>query len=174
MLIAKKWNEESRIEECFYESSNVFYSACYDKLDDLKQLTIVFKNGQQYVYNDIEVQDYIMFRDSQSQGSALNKFITIKPNGKAKYSYKRLSPVDLDEYKTRLNEWLNNEITDEKEPENIESQPARDNVVLEINSKTYSIKVGDVTIQNFDTETLSKMSLLLDTLRVNYTKTFLK
>ena len=63
------------LDKCWYNSSNVVYSECKDHDNALKEVNVVFKNGNEYVYHDVTVQDYLMFREDASQGKALNKFI---------------------------------------------------------------------------------------------------
>jgi hypothetical protein len=78
------------VERVWYDSSNILYSECDDRLDNFKILKVVFKNGRQYQYNDINVNDYLLFREDLSQGKALNKLI------KPKYEAIRLDDVDVD------------------------------------------------------------------------------
>ena len=78
------------VERVWYDSSNILYSECDDRLDTFKVLKIVFKNGRQYQYSDVNVNDYLLFREDLSQGKALNKFI------KPKYDATRLDDVDTD------------------------------------------------------------------------------
>lgn len=63
------------IDKAWYNSSNIVYSECIDNKDALKTVKITFKNGTEYSYFDVPVQDYLMFREDASQGKALNKFI---------------------------------------------------------------------------------------------------
>lgn len=90
---------ENNVEKTWYDSSNVFYSECDDIEDSYKQLRVVFKNGRQYQYKDINVNDYLLFRENLSQGKALNQFI------KPKYEAQRLDDVNIDELKQLLNEY---------------------------------------------------------------------
>ena len=64
------------VDKTWYNSSNIKYSECIDKDGELKTLNIVFSNGTQYQYSGLTVQDYLLFRDSDSQGKALNKIIS--------------------------------------------------------------------------------------------------
>lgn len=73
------------IDRCWYDSSNVKYSECLDPDNELKTLTVVFKNGGQYQYEKVNTMDYMLFRDAVSQGKALNE--TIKSKG---YEYKKI------------------------------------------------------------------------------------
>ena len=89
---------ENNVEKTWYDSSNVFYSECDDIEDSYKQLRVVFKDGRQYHYKDINVNDYLLFRENISQGKALNQFI------KPKYEVQRLDDVNIDELKQLLHE----------------------------------------------------------------------
>lgn len=80
---------DDRMERVWYESSNIVYSECDDIEDELKKLRIVFKDGRQYQYEDVKVNDYLLFRENLSQGKALNQFI--KPS----YLATRLDNVDV-------------------------------------------------------------------------------
>lgn len=77
-------------DHTWYNSSNVLYSKCIDTETDLKTLEIVFKQGRTYLYRDVTVDDYIMFKNAGSNGEAFNKFIR-------KYDCVRLPDTDLDE-----------------------------------------------------------------------------
>lgn len=97
-----KLNENTGIDKSWYQSSNVLYSECIDVEDELKTLKVVFKNGSQYQYEDVDVNDYLLFRDAESQGQALNKIIK-----KNNYKYTKLDNVDIskieEEYDFRTN-----------------------------------------------------------------------
>lgn len=80
------------VDYTWYNSSNIKYSECIDKDGELKTLNIVFSNGTQYQYVGLTVQDYLLFRDSDSQGKALNKYIKAKG-----YEFKKLDDANLDE-----------------------------------------------------------------------------
>lgn len=89
---------KDNVDYTWYDSSNVLYSECYDKDNDLKDLKIVFKGGRTYLYEKIDVNDYLMFRNDLSQGKALNKFIIVKDvNGNPKHNVIRLPDTDLNE-----------------------------------------------------------------------------
>lgn len=85
---------ENKIDYCWYDSSNILYSECVDNKDDFKTLYIIFKNGIKYVYKNVNVNDYLMFRTDLSQGVALNKYLK-------KYDYEKLETINLSELKER-------------------------------------------------------------------------
>lgn len=86
------------IDKAWFRSSNIVYSECIDKKDELKEVNVVFKNGSEYTYFDVAVQDYLMFREDASQGKAFLKFLK-------KYDYvKKEEKRDLN----LLNEELEN------------------------------------------------------------------
>lgn len=115
MIIVKNYDENAKIENVFFKSSNVYFCECKDVKDELKQLTVVFNNGAAYLYKDVDVNDYLMFSRGGidgSQGKALN--IYIKP----KYEFVRLENVDmkkLDELKNLLLEQQAKELLTENE-----------------------------------------------------------
>ena len=103
---------QDNIDHTWYKSSNIKYSECIDNDNALKTLRIVFNNGTQYEYENVDVRDYLIFRDSDSQGKALNRLIKEK-----KYEYKKLDNVNVDvleeEYQLRSGNayFINNEET---------------------------------------------------------------
>lgn len=80
------------VDYTWYDSSTVKYSECVDHPNALKTLRVAFNNGTCYEYADVDVMDYLMFRDDLSQGKALNKYIKSKG-----YEYKKLDNIDMDE-----------------------------------------------------------------------------
>lgn len=98
-------------DKCWYDSSNVLYSECNDKTNELKEVKVVFKNGSTYLYKDVKVQDYLMFREASSNGKAFFKYIK-------NYEFEKLEPSNVDKLKEELNQLLI-EIT-EQEKENVE------------------------------------------------------
>ena len=82
---------KDNIDKCWYNSSNVKYSECNDIESGLKEVKVVFKDGRTYIYKGIPVQQYLMFRNSASQGSALFKYIAVKN----KYETEKLENSDL-------------------------------------------------------------------------------
>ena len=80
---------ENEVDKTWYDSSNVIYSECDDVQDGLKVLRVTFKNGRTYKYSDVNVNDYLLFRESLSQGKALNKYIK-------QYANERVSDLDVE------------------------------------------------------------------------------
>lgn len=78
------------VDRTWYQSSNIKYSECLDYDNSLKTLKVVFNNGTQYEYKNVNSQDYLFFRDASSQGKALNEYIKFK-----NYSYEKLENADL-------------------------------------------------------------------------------
>ena len=82
---------KDNIDRTWYQSSNVKYTECVDNDNALKTLRVVFNNGTQYEYKDVDVRDYLLLRDSESTGKALNRLIKEK-----KYEYKKIDNANLD------------------------------------------------------------------------------
>ena len=78
------------VDRTWYQSSNIKSSECLDYDNRLKTLKVVFNNGTQYEYKNVNSQDYLFFRDASSQGKALNEYI--KPKG---YEYEKMENADL-------------------------------------------------------------------------------
>ena len=78
------------VDRTWYISSNVKYSECLDYDNQLKALRIVFNNGTHYEYKKVDSRDYLLFRDAESQGKALNQYIKAKS-----YQYEKLENADL-------------------------------------------------------------------------------
>jgi hypothetical protein len=92
MITFRDYDKDARIDRVWYNSSNILFSECEDKENDYKTLRVVFKNGAQYVYKNVDVKDYILFVHGGTDGSngkALNSMI------KPKYEYEKLENRDL-------------------------------------------------------------------------------
>jgi len=83
------------VDKVWYDSSNVLYSECDDITDGLKVLRVTFKNGRTYQYYDVNVHDYLLFRENASQGVALNKFIK-------QYKCDRIDDLNVDDIQSEL------------------------------------------------------------------------
>lgn len=92
MIIYNRYiNQEDHV---WYDSSNVVYSKCYDTQNSpTKTLKIVFKQGRTYLYKDVDANDYVRFKTSQSTGHAFNELIK-------KYASVRIADTSID----KLNE----------------------------------------------------------------------
>ena len=124
MLIYKNYDKVSLTEEAFYESSNVFYSKCNDNPNQLKTLLIVFNNGGTYMYYDVDVKDYLKFREADSQGKALNQYITAKnAEGKPKYKFIKLGQRDIEVLKEHMKELMAQEENVQEDEEKQEEKP---------------------------------------------------
>lgn len=66
---------ENNRDHCWYDSSNVLYSECYDNGGPTKNVKVVFNGGRTYMYRDVANDDYILFRTAESNGKALNQYI---------------------------------------------------------------------------------------------------
>lgn len=92
----KKFNVyKDNIDKTWYNSSNIVYSECIDRENEYKIVRVTFNNGRTYEYSDVTVQDYLRFRDSESQGKALNSFIK-------KYKYEEIDGIDLESLNDEL------------------------------------------------------------------------
>lgn len=79
---------ENDVDKAWYDSSTVVYSECDDKENSLKTVKVVFKNGSTYLYKDVKVNDYLLFRESASQGKAIHRIF----NG---YEYEKIENSDV-------------------------------------------------------------------------------
>jgi hypothetical protein len=90
---------ENDLDRTWYKSSNVKYSECDDIDNSLKVVRVVFNNGSQYQYKDVDVNDYLRFREADSNGKAFNQFIK-------KYEFEKLENVDVDKIDKALQDIL--------------------------------------------------------------------
>lgn len=131
---------KDKVDYTWYDSSNILYSECYDKDNDLKDLKIVFKGGRSYLYEKIDVNDYLMFRSDLSQGKALYKYIVVKDiNGNQKHNVVRLPDTDLKELEDKrllIIEERNSQMEDNCEPiYNIQYDESNGNIKLLFDNK---------------------------------------
>lgn len=95
-------------DHTWYDSSNVLYSVCYDTNADKKALKVVFKQGRTYLYKDVDVNDYLLFRNAESHGKSVNEFIV------KKYKGVRLSDTSQETLDALKEEFINeNKVTEE-------------------------------------------------------------
>jgi hypothetical protein len=91
MLLFKYTDRENGTdtEHCFYESSNILYSRLSDfDTTPLKTLVIVFHEGRTYRYENVDVNDYLLFRESFNPSASDEK-----SSGKAFWKYIRKYPA---------------------------------------------------------------------------------
>lgn len=106
MKILNDYDKDKLIDRTWYDSSNIIYSECYDKVDDFKEVKIVFYNGRCYLYKGVNVNDYILFREAKSQGKAISRYISKKDsNNNPIYECIRLEDVDVDKVKSEMNNY---------------------------------------------------------------------
>ena len=119
------------VDRTWYQSSNIKYSECLDHDNELKTLTVVFNNGTQYRYEKVDVRDYLLFRDSESQGKALNQYI--KPKG---YTYEKLENADLATLDGELNFRVEGGVFIDYDGKKLIARDNKDNVIFEKETKT--------------------------------------
>lgn len=86
MIKFNYYNQEKELDRAWFDSSNVLYGECDDSSSTQeKTVTLVFKGGLQYLYEGVNIGDWIDFKNSQSQGKALNEIFKAKG-----YEYRKL------------------------------------------------------------------------------------
>ena len=118
------------VDRTWYQSSNIKFSECIDHDNQLKTLTVVFNNGTQYRYEKVDVRDYLLFRDADSQGKALNQFI--KPKG---YAYEKLENADLATLDGELNFRMEGGIFIDYDGKTLKMRDNKDVVIFEKETK---------------------------------------
>lgn len=109
MVILKKYDEETKTEKAWYDSSMFCFTKAVEHTDSNHvDLYVTFKNGWTYKYKDVKLEDYVLLIsgfEQTSHGKTLNKII--KPN----YEFERLENVDTntiwEEYNVLHNEEQN-------------------------------------------------------------------
>ena len=140
----------------WYDSSNVKYSECYDSDSDKKHLKVTFNQGRTYLYKDVDVSDYAMFKNSQSTGQAFNQFIK-------KYNGVRLPDVLLEDLDKKKDEFIN-------EKKEIDDTAMGDLVYhMDINDKTgeFRLSLNDKVIYE-GIENQVSISKLLRSMCIRY------
>ena len=100
-ILGKTYDEKTRTDKVWYESSNVVFSKFIEnEFDNNGQLYVTFKNGATYHYKDVDmVTDYLLFKHGgidNSQGKTLNKQI------KGKYEYERVGDESIERLMSEL------------------------------------------------------------------------
>lgn len=125
----------NNIQYCWYDSSNTLFSKCYDNPGDLKVIKIIFKGGRTYLYKDVDVTDYVAFRDAASNGTAFSKYIK-------KYVATRIQDTDLNELAEMKSKFMD-------ESDEIQETKISDlDYVIEYCERTgdFDLKLGDSII----------------------------
>jgi glutaredoxin 2 len=73
-MIVKRLEKNGKIKAMY--SSSTICGSVYDK--DTKELTMIFKNGGQYKFPNVESTDYMRLETADSNGSAFTKYIKNK------------------------------------------------------------------------------------------------
>lgn len=94
MLITSTYNQDSKTEKCWFESSNIFYSEFVEDAEKNEgDLYVTFNNGATYKYKNVQLTpDYVMFKHGGLEGShgkALNTHI------KPKYAFEKMEAKDV-------------------------------------------------------------------------------
>ena len=99
---------KDNLDRVWYNSSNIFYSECDDKDNELKTLRITFKDGRTYEYKKVNVMDYLKFRELPSQGKAFNTLVK-------KYECERIDSKDISSLQKELDDLLEQAKEDNEE-----------------------------------------------------------
>ena len=100
MIVKKVYDETTRTQRAWYDSSMIVYTEMVEDPNENKgNLFVTFKNGSTYVYKDVSFQDYMAFLGGAtdgSQGKTLNSAI------KSKYEYEKVDGKSLQEIENAL------------------------------------------------------------------------
>jgi len=127
------------VDRTWYQSSNIKFSECIDHDNELKTLNVVFNNGTQYRYDKVDVRDYLLFRDAESQGKALNQYI--KPKG---YAYEKLENADLATLDGELTFRMEGGVFVDYDGEHLKMRNNKDEVILEKETKINKEALNDI------------------------------
>lgn len=109
MLLKKIYNEETKTEKAWFDSSMFYYTEAVEYDDkNCVDLYVTFKNGATYKYNEVSLSDYVLLiagGTDASQGKTLNKLI------KSKYEFERVEDKSIQ----LLTEEYNNTIIKESD-----------------------------------------------------------
>jgi hypothetical protein len=127
------------VDRTWYQSSNIKFSECIDHDNQLKTLIVVFNNGTQYRYDKVDVRDYLLFRDAESQGKALNQYI--KPKG---YAYEKLDNADLATLDGELTFRMEGGVFVDYDGEHLKMRNNKDEVILDKETKINKEALNDI------------------------------
>lgn len=101
MVIKKIYDEKTKTQKAWFDSTMIFYTEMVEYEDENKgDLFVTFKNGTTYKYTGVAFEDYVLFiggGTDASQGKTLNKVI------KSKYEYEKIGDADLDKLREEMN-----------------------------------------------------------------------
>ena len=125
----------NKVDHVWYDSSNVKYSACYDNSTPLSTLKVVLRGGATYIYKNVTLEDYMLFKSATSNGSVFNKHIV------KNYKGIRLEDTDLEKLEEFKNSFM-------EETKTIQDSTNKFAYKLEINKETNEIrlKMGERTL----------------------------
>lgn len=102
MVLKKTYNERTRVQKVWYESSMLVYSEMRESdLENKGELTVLFKNGSVYTYKDVTFEDYVLLISGGLDGSEGKTFHKVI---KANYDGVRLSDEDAGRFRRSMNE----------------------------------------------------------------------
>lgn len=139
----------------WYDSSNIYYSECVDTHSDTKTLKITFKGGRTYLYKDVSVADYLIFRNAESNGKAFNTNIK-------KYECVRLPDLIIEDLEKKREEFQNEGVAIEEAMSNLQYH-------MDINEDTreFRLKLNDKVIYEGVEDHVNIMRLL-KSMSINY------
>lgn len=107
MVIKKVYDEKTKSERAWYDSTMFFYSKAVEHDNENKvDLFITFKNGWTYKYKDVKLEDYVLLisgYESGSHGKTLNRII------KTKYEFERVDDIPISELQMELDKVIEDE-----------------------------------------------------------------
>ena len=118
------------VDRTWYQSSNIKYSECIDHDNELKTLIVVFNNGTQYRYEKVDVRDYLLFKNDESQGRALNQYIKTKG-----YTFEKMDNADLATLDGELSFRMEGGVFIDYDGKTIRMRNSKDEVVFEKEAK---------------------------------------
>lgn len=127
----------NNVDHTWYDSSNIHYSE-WDESSTKSILKLVFNNGRAYTYENVDVNDYLMFKaDSISTGKAANQYI-IK-----KYTGTRIDDVQLDVLDNLKEDLINFDTTMSKTLSEL-------NMYVEVCNEDWVVKINDIVLAKFN------------------------
>ena len=95
MVVKKVYDENLKEQKVWYDSTMFcFTRAVEHDSDNLVDLYVTFKNGWEYVYKNVKLEDYVLLLsgfEETSHGKTLNRII------KPKYEFEKLGKKDVNE-----------------------------------------------------------------------------